>query len=325
MIVAGIRELRLDTAVATVRRHMLLLAPPYGPFAASERMRAALGAALSLPDGARLTAVCLPDLDAQPWVEELLRLLRPGFDRPALEHELLDSRTFLRALRTRFGERVRLLQMGERPCLPVVVDARLFFGHFAHSRVPTPEGFWGAVPAPVAKACELLPLGPVTFYDTAGLDDAGELGELRATATRRVPQRTDPALLVAGDAGLEQPERAILETLRPGHPLRRVHGQQGRDAAPHPRMQPPGQLPGQPRGILDGWLIGAYTPVCADGVYPASTRDPWTICSLLRQTTAAWGSAACVSTCVARPGLCRASTTASWRPAACGPRSSPCS
>ena len=28
----------------------------------------------------------------------------------------------------------------------------------------------------VAKAFELIPVGPVCFYDTAGLDDAGELG-----------------------------------------------------------------------------------------------------------------------------------------------------
>ena len=34
----------------------------------------------------------------------------------------------------------------------------------------------GTTTDPVAKHYELLPLGPVTFYDTAGLDDVGELG-----------------------------------------------------------------------------------------------------------------------------------------------------
>ena len=37
----------------------------------------------------------------------------------------------------------------------------------------------GTTTDPVAKHYELLPLGPVTFYDTAGLDDSGEVGELR--------------------------------------------------------------------------------------------------------------------------------------------------
>jgi len=40
----------------------------------------------------------------------------------------------------------------------------------------------GTTTDPVAKRYELLPLGPVTFYDTAGLDDMGELGEKRIRA-----------------------------------------------------------------------------------------------------------------------------------------------
>ena len=37
----------------------------------------------------------------------------------------------------------------------------------------------GTTTDPVFKAMELLPLGPVVFIDTAGLDDEGDLGELR--------------------------------------------------------------------------------------------------------------------------------------------------
>ena len=37
----------------------------------------------------------------------------------------------------------------------------------------------GTTTDPVLKAMELLPLGPVVIIDTPGLDDIGELGELR--------------------------------------------------------------------------------------------------------------------------------------------------
>ncbi len=48
----------------------------------------------------------------------------------------------------------------------------------------------------VEKAMEFLPLGPVVFIDTAGIDDEGALGALRIEKTRRVFMRTDLAILV---------------------------------------------------------------------------------------------------------------------------------
>lgn len=54
----------------------------------------------------------------------------------------------------------------------------------------------GTTTDPVYKAMELLPLGPVVFIDTAGLDDEGELGELRKRKTLEVLEKTDLALLV---------------------------------------------------------------------------------------------------------------------------------
>ena len=44
---------------------------------------------------------------------------------------------------------------------------------------------------------ELLPLGPVVWIDTAGLDDEGALGAMRIEKTKAVFERTDVALLVA--------------------------------------------------------------------------------------------------------------------------------
>ncbi|MBK8164534.1 MAG: [FeFe] hydrogenase H-cluster maturation GTPase HydF [bacterium] len=59
----------------------------------------------------------------------------------------------------------------------------------------------GTTTDPVEKPMEMLPLGPVVFIDTAGIDDEGALGSLRVEKTRRILDRTDLALVVAaGDA-----------------------------------------------------------------------------------------------------------------------------
>jgi len=58
----------------------------------------------------------------------------------------------------------------------------------------------GTTTDPVYKAMELLPIGPVVFIDTAGIDDDSELGELRIAKTKKVLQKTDIALLVV-DSG----------------------------------------------------------------------------------------------------------------------------
>jgi [FeFe] hydrogenase H-cluster maturation GTPase HydF len=55
----------------------------------------------------------------------------------------------------------------------------------------------GTTTDPVEKPMELLPIGPVLFIDTAGIDDAGALGTQRVERTRRVFDRTDVALIVA--------------------------------------------------------------------------------------------------------------------------------
>jgi [FeFe] hydrogenase H-cluster maturation GTPase HydF len=55
----------------------------------------------------------------------------------------------------------------------------------------------GTTTDPVEKPMELLPLGPVLFIDTAGIDEAGSLGALRVEKTRQALERTEIAVLVA--------------------------------------------------------------------------------------------------------------------------------
>lgn len=57
----------------------------------------------------------------------------------------------------------------------------------------------GTTTDPVEKAMELLPLGPVLFVDTAGIDDEGSLGELRIQKTRKTFDRIDLAIIVCAD------------------------------------------------------------------------------------------------------------------------------
>ena len=54
----------------------------------------------------------------------------------------------------------------------------------------------GTTTDPVKKAMEILPLGPIVIIDTAGIDDEGELGNLRIEKTNQVLNKTDIAVLV---------------------------------------------------------------------------------------------------------------------------------
>ena len=72
----------------------------------------------------------------------------------------------------------------------------------------------GTTTDPVEKPMELLPVGPVLFIDTAGLDDVGALGELRVKKTRQVFDRTDLGIIVAEAGAWGEFEETILEELR---------------------------------------------------------------------------------------------------------------
>lgn len=54
----------------------------------------------------------------------------------------------------------------------------------------------GTTTDPISKPMELIPLGPVVFIDTAGLDDEGLLGEMRVERALKMLERTDFAIYV---------------------------------------------------------------------------------------------------------------------------------
>ena len=71
----------------------------------------------------------------------------------------------------------------------------------------------GTTTDPVSKAMELLPLGPCVVTDTAGLDDEGELGELRIGKSLAVLETADIAVLAvpcaAEEGAVESRVRAL--------------------------------------------------------------------------------------------------------------------
>ncbi len=76
------------------------------------------------------------------------------------------------------------------------------------------SGVAGTTTDPVEKPMELLPIGPVLFIDTAGIDDVGALGEMRMQKTRQVFDRTDVGVVVAEAGEWTEFEQRLLDELR---------------------------------------------------------------------------------------------------------------
>lgn len=65
----------------------------------------------------------------------------------------------------------------------------------------------------VEKSMELLPVGPVNFMDTAGIDDKTALRDERIEKTLKVINRTDIAVIVCDYNGIEEYEKQLIEQI----------------------------------------------------------------------------------------------------------------
>lgn len=73
----------------------------------------------------------------------------------------------------------------------------------------------GTTTDPVLKAMELLPLGPVVIIDTPGIDDEGELGQLRVKKSYQMLNKTDTAVLVVdAAAGMTEEDKRLLRKIQ---------------------------------------------------------------------------------------------------------------
>lgn len=63
----------------------------------------------------------------------------------------------------------------------------------------------------VEKSMELLPIGPVTFLDTAGINDETLLGEKRLEKTLSIINRTDIGVIVCDFNGIDEYEKSLIK------------------------------------------------------------------------------------------------------------------
>jgi len=75
--------------------------------------------------------------------------------------------------------------------------------------------YLGTTTDPVYKSMEILPLGPIVLIDTAGIDDVGDLGELRVKRTLEVINKIDLGIVVIDIFGNDYDyELEIINTLK---------------------------------------------------------------------------------------------------------------
>ncbi|MCL1827235.1 MAG: [FeFe] hydrogenase H-cluster maturation GTPase HydF [Candidatus Cloacimonetes bacterium] len=71
----------------------------------------------------------------------------------------------------------------------------------------------GTTTDPVQKRYEMIPIGPVTIYDTAGYDDETKLGKERIKSTLKVISKSDLAIIVLDQKGLLDVDLSYIKKL----------------------------------------------------------------------------------------------------------------
>lgn len=89
-----------------------------------------------------------------------------------------------------------------------------FLNMIANQDVAVTSHIPGTTTDVVEKAMELLPIGPVTFLDTAGIDDFTELSEKRIAKTNKIIERSDIAFLIIEPNSWNMYEEKIFSELK---------------------------------------------------------------------------------------------------------------
>ena len=106
------------------------------------------------------------------------------------------------------GERIHIAFFGRRN-----VGKSSLVNAFTGQNLSVVSETLGTTTDPVHKAMELLPLGAVEIFDTAGIDDEGDLGALRVKKSLQVLNKTDIAVLVT-DAPLGENEENLISKFK---------------------------------------------------------------------------------------------------------------
>ena len=81
-----------------------------------------------------------------------------------------------------------------------------FVNTFTGQQVSIVSDVPGTTTDPVTKAMEIYPLGACVLLDTAGFDDETELGKARIEKTRKAAEKTEVAIFVVSQKGMEAGE-----------------------------------------------------------------------------------------------------------------------
>lgn len=79
-----------------------------------------------------------------------------------------------------------------------------FINAFTGQQVSIVSEISGTTTDPVSKAMEINPLGACVIIDTAGFDDATQLGEMRMEKTRLAAEKTELAVILVADEDIEE-------------------------------------------------------------------------------------------------------------------------
>lgn len=126
----------------------------------------------------------------------------------------------------------------------------------------------GTTTDPVYKSMEILPLGPCVLIDTAGIDDAGSLGQLRVKKTRTVLDKTDLAILVIDPLlGISRFEKDLLAAFaRQDIPVLAVLNKIDQDDTPKALLEQELELSLHPASTVTGEGIAELRELIAQSV-----------------------------------------------------------
>ena len=89
-----------------------------------------------------------------------------------------------------------------------------FLNRIASQNISIVSEIAGTTTDIVEKSMELLPVGPVRFLDTAGIDDETELGAKRLEKTMSVINRTDVAVILCDFNGIDDYEKELIKKFK---------------------------------------------------------------------------------------------------------------
>lgn len=153
---AGAAALNFKECFANATERILLHAAIYNRFVNDEDLVTSLHTALA-KGSVTLEVVLLPVWKDIPWMDAACTMLRPEDSRSMVLQKAEVSRAFFEELRKTFPAQVHVIAATRFPAMPlVIVDEEIFCGHYGHSQVLAPEGYWLQLNASVTQFLAIL-------------------------------------------------------------------------------------------------------------------------------------------------------------------------